>query len=254
MSIIAKTEQMAVAEDYYNVFSKDLLNDYLNGNPRTEAAIAHILKWLPIQTKNILDIGCGIGWTSFEIAKKHPNIQVFGVDLAPESLKIARKLFKRPNTRFENQDITADEFRTSQRFDAVLLVDVYEHIPAEARPFFHQSVAQVLNDNGRIMITCPTKPLQQWGKKHNPSGLQPIDEDITALELAQFAQDVEGELIYFTFKRIWNNNDYFHAVIEKKPQFSNVKRPLNEKIRDILPFRRIFRNWRVKSIFKQTPQ
>ncbi len=243
--------KMEEAQKYYNAFSKALTEDYIVSNPRTKSAIKHILAWLPKQTKAILDVGCGIGWTSFEVAKKRSSSTVFGVDLSPESIKIAHSLFEKNNLTFAQQDITVKDFQDNNRFDAVLLVDVYEHIPAEARAFFHQSIAAILNESGRIIITCPTALQQRWLIEHNKEGLQPIDEVITVKEIHDFATAVQGEVIYFAYKRIWDENDYFHAVIERQPKFQKIDRPLSEKIRDRIPFSKIIKENRVKSLLKK---
>lgn len=241
---------MEAAEKYYNKFSADLMSDYIEGNPRTEAAIKHIFNWIPSQSKSLLDVGCGVGWTSFEVANKFDTAEVFGVDLSPESIKIAQKLFKKSNLHYERRDITIQKFEYGKTFDAVFLVDVYEHIPSEFRPFFHKSISEILNKNGRVILTCPSILQQQWVKKYKPEGLQPVDEEIGMPELHQFAQDVEGEVIYFSYKQIWDTNDYFHAVIEKKPEFKKAERSTYEKIKSRLPFRKMLRNARAKRAFK----
>jgi cyclopropane fatty-acyl-phospholipid synthase-like methyltransferase len=243
--------KMQDAANYYDRFSKELTQDYVVENPRTKAAIQHILTWLPEVTNRVLDIGCGIGWTSYEVATQRSEATVMGVDLAPKSIEIAQKLFQKSNLSYSQQDITIKDFQSKNQFDAVLLVDVYEHIPADSRTFFHSSVAKILNDKGRIIITCPTALLQKWTKAHFPEGLQPVDEDITVAELQRFAEDVDGEVIYFSYKNIWDNSDYFHAVIERRPEFSRRKRSFSEKLRDRLPFTKWLRSNRVKSVLSR---
>lgn len=241
-------DKMEVAEKYYNKFSADLTSDYVEGNPRTEAAIQHILNWIPLNVTTLLDVGCGIGWTSFEVAKNISSAEVFGVDLSPESIKIAQKLFKRNNLHYEKRDITVQKFEYGKKFDAVFLVDVYEHIPAEFRPFFHKSINEILKDGGRLILTCPSILQQKWIKQHKPEGLQPVDEEIGMAELHSFAQDVEGEVIFFSYKQIWDTNDYFHAVIEKNPKFKKVNRSILDKIKSRLPFRKMIRRLETKRL------
>jgi len=40
----------------------------------------------------VLDIGCGIGWSSVSIAQAYPGVTVLGVDLDPESIAAARRV------------------------------------------------------------------------------------------------------------------------------------------------------------------
>jgi ubiquinone/menaquinone biosynthesis C-methylase UbiE len=49
----------------------------------------------------ILDLGSGTGYLSIEIAKRSPNLQVYGIDLSRQMVKIARHLAKGvDNARF----------------------------------------------------------------------------------------------------------------------------------------------------------
>jgi SAM-dependent methyltransferase len=56
---------------------------------------------------SILEIGCGLGYLTNEVAKYCKNeYQVVGTDISPTAIDKARKLF--PNLRFEVLDITKD--------------------------------------------------------------------------------------------------------------------------------------------------
>jgi 2-polyprenyl-3-methyl-5-hydroxy-6-metoxy-1,4-benzoquinol methylase len=239
------------AEEYYDQFSTELVQDYVISNPRTVLAIRHILTWLPKGPMHILDIGCGIGWTSHDVAKNRPEAKVLGVDLASKSIEIAQKLFQRNNLKYAQKDITSKDFHSENGYDAVLLVDVYEHIPADARPFFHNSVAKVLNPGGRIILTCPTVLLQKWTRTNFPEGMQPVDLEIGIPDLQCFAENVAGDIIYFSYKNVWDTNDYFHAVIERRPQFVRRNRNFSEKLRDRLPFKKWLRSNRVKHVLQR---
>ena len=50
--------------DFYNSFGLKLINDYVRGNKRMENAIVELSKFIKSDSTAILDIGCGIGWSS----------------------------------------------------------------------------------------------------------------------------------------------------------------------------------------------
>src|SRR5690554_3862752 len=163
--------------EFYNHFDKKLINDYVLGNKRLVSAIHNLGKFIPKDSKNILDIGCGLGWSSHEFAKAFPSSQVLAVDLSPVLIDTASKLFDDlENLTFKSYDLTQG-LPIGLR-DAIVMIDVYEHIPIIDREQFHKSIKDVLTNNGRFILACPSKYHQEYLKKNNPDGLQPIDEDV----------------------------------------------------------------------------
>lgn len=210
---------------FYNSFDIKLIKDYLTGNPRTIAAIKKAISYFPDNSQNILDIGCGIGWTTYEFARKCNNIDIKGVDLSPQLLDAANKLFSLENLSFEKLDIASQEFHTNKEYDAAVLIDVYEHIPINSRYRFHLSLKGVINpQGGRIILTCPSILHQGYLRKERPDGLQPIDEDIDLTTMAKLAADMDGEIIHFEYVDIWHSFDYFHTVIEINPRYKRGKK------------------------------
>src|SRR5215510_8830760 len=48
----------------------------------------------------IADMGCGSGSGTYELALLNPQIRVIGVDINPESVRLAQEKFKLPNLAF----------------------------------------------------------------------------------------------------------------------------------------------------------
>src|SRR5579864_9769869 len=112
--------------EFYDNFARRLLKDYASGNRRVEAALEFAIGSLPGDRIDVLDIGCGIGWSSFEIARNRPEANVLGIDLSPRLLANGRVLFgDEPRIRFEAMDFVEEHL--DGRFDAIVLIDVYEH-------------------------------------------------------------------------------------------------------------------------------
>jgi glycosyltransferase involved in cell wall biosynthesis/SAM-dependent methyltransferase len=199
---------------YYDNFVRRLLRDYVRGNPRTERAIEFALDALRSGPMNVLDVGCGIGWSSFEIARNHPAARILAADFSPRLVSAAQSLFgEEARIRFEVKDFIQDEIEGS--FDAIILVDVYEHFPISARTVVHARLKTLLTRGGSLVLTVPTPAYQQYLRDQHPEGLQPVDEDVTSADIRALAHDVGGRVAVQRSVSIWRADDYMHVLIER---------------------------------------
>jgi len=76
----------------------------------------------------VLDVGCGTGELSADIAAQVPGSQVTGVDILPERIEAAFARRSLPNLRFIRADILHDT--VEGKFDVVVLSNVLEHLDA----------------------------------------------------------------------------------------------------------------------------
>jgi SAM-dependent methyltransferase len=238
-----------IVQEYYNDFKKKLVLDYINNNPRVESSILEMLRKAPVNAQNILDIGCGIGWSSYAMHTNFPDKQISAIDLSKVLIETANILFRNPSTEFVQADVTDADFFTNTSFDYVVMIDVFEHIPSSERISFINHLNRITKNNCRFYFSCPTVYHQNFLKVNNPSGLQPIDEEIDLNVMIDFAKKINGEITFYNFVSIWNTNDYFHCVIDKKVEFEpdhkksfnyqvesrdqRIERVLNTKIKDI---------------------
>jgi len=72
----------------------------------------------------ILDIGCGKGELTFDLAKKVKK--VIAIDFNKKSIEFAKKRFSLENIKYIVGDITKDV--QEQKFDVIILSNVLEHI------------------------------------------------------------------------------------------------------------------------------
>lgn len=203
----------AGVERFYDNWVRRLLTDYVAGNERAEAAIAFAVSSLPAGNIRVLDVGCGIGWSSFEVVRNHPNATVHGVDLSPRLIAVAEALFgTEAKLSFQSADVLDGGLADSE-FDAILLLDVYEHLPAAARDAVAGSLRTLLNGNGRLIITTPTVALQEYIRSERPHELQPIDEDVSPENMERLAEAVDGRVLERRVVSIWRQDDYMYTVI-----------------------------------------
>jgi len=94
----------------------------------------------------VLDIGCGNGALTFEVAKKAKK--VIGIDLDKKNIKIAKKKYWDPNIKYLVGDATKD--LPNQKLDAIILSNVLEHIQDRV-----EFLNKIKNLTPKILIRVP---------------------------------------------------------------------------------------------------
>ena len=92
--------------------------DYIEEGEYVAQVIKHTS---PIETKTLLDLGCGGGNDDFAL-KKH--FKITGIDVSPQMLKIAKKL--NPKVKYVKGDMRF--VRLSKKFDAVTIFDAINYM------------------------------------------------------------------------------------------------------------------------------
>jgi len=106
--------------------------------------------------ENILDVGCGDGKVTAEIAHAVPRGSVTGIDVSPQMLKFAKKTFppsQIPNLKFQIMD--ARQIKFARQFDCVFSNAALHWVND------HQAIlrgaASVLKSGGRLIVSCGGK-------------------------------------------------------------------------------------------------
>jgi hypothetical protein len=106
--------------------------EYLEKNPRWHAAdspwkAAQILKMIRRQNLNpatVCEVGCGAGEILNRLHAELPATDFFGYEVSPQAYEIcSAKTKKRLQFRL------GDLLETEERFDLLLCIDVFEHVP-----------------------------------------------------------------------------------------------------------------------------
>lgn len=91
------------------------------------------------KNSKVLDIGCGIGSLTYDIAKKARK--VIGIDINRDFIKIAKSKFNRVNIKYLIGDATKYEFQ--DHYDYVILSNIFEHV--KNRKSFLNNLKKITN-------------------------------------------------------------------------------------------------------------
>ncbi len=106
--------------------------------------------------ERILDVGCGDGKITAEMARAIPNGHAVGVDASPQMIEFAKKAFpagKNPNLEFHVMDCAEDQF--VRKFD-LLFSNAALHWVDDHQAFL-RGAASVLKPGGRLVVSCGGK-------------------------------------------------------------------------------------------------
>jgi trans-aconitate 2-methyltransferase len=106
--------------------------------------------------EHILDVGCGDGKVTAEIARAVPNGSATGIDASAEMISFAEKAFpKSRNPNLEFHVIDAREIKIARTFDLVFSNAALHWVDDHQK--FLAGAAVVLKPGGRLVVSCGGK-------------------------------------------------------------------------------------------------
>ena len=226
---------------YYDGTLALRLRDYVYGNERIEAALALVSDAAGTQTKNVLDVGCGLGIAAAQLATSHPNWIIHGVDISERTIAAARTMFGSDRLIFDCDNL--ENVPRLAPYDLIALIDVHEHIPRDNWVDFRGVLDRSLSADGVIVITTPSPMYQDHLRRTKPEALQIIDESLLPEDFVDMARAVGGELVEFRYVSIWRQSDYTHAVIRRGISCDRLSKPAS-----LSPVGRVLRRLGVMSM------
>jgi SAM-dependent methyltransferase len=120
------------------------------------------VRLVPRAAKKILEIGVGMGRALQELAKRVPSADLYGTDLSPQAIASAAGRFKGHFAVAEPGQLPWP----GAKFDAILMLEVLEHVEVPRTLRLLRWVRRILVDSGCLVISVPLESVADLRKAH----------------------------------------------------------------------------------------
>ena len=145
-------EKQLYRQEYYKKHIRNLMKK----NRLHSFRIKEIFSiYFPKKNEKILDIGCGAGVFSFELARR--GFDVIGIDYSEDAIRLCKNLAERfnlNNAEFIKEDAMSMGIK-SDSFDVIYAADFFEHLTLPAFNRVIKEIHRVMKINGKLIIWSP---------------------------------------------------------------------------------------------------
>jgi ubiquinone/menaquinone biosynthesis C-methylase UbiE len=112
-----------------------------------------VCKALPTTPQTIVDLGCGVGMSTFALQATFPDAEITGVDLSPYFVAVAQYQAQQKHLNIHWLHAAAEETPLPRAsFDLVSVCLVYHELPQTAAIAILQEARRLLKPNGHLAI------------------------------------------------------------------------------------------------------
>jgi ubiquinone/menaquinone biosynthesis C-methylase UbiE len=102
---------------------------------------------------SLLDIGCGWGLLLKELARKDPSLKLFGIDISPEMVRVAKRNFQNSKQVEIKEGSAAKLPYKSNSFNTVTCILSFHHHPDSQQSL--REMYRVLKPKGKLLLLDP---------------------------------------------------------------------------------------------------
>jgi len=149
----------------YAVHAKLWQDTGANGDQRLRESYHKILQQkLPATPKNIVDLGCSVGMSSFALQQCYPEAKITGIDLSPYFLSVAQYQAREKQVNIQWQHAAAEATGLpSSRYDLVSAFLMFHELPQQPSQAIFKEAKRLLKPGGYfcVMDMNPRSPVYQ---------------------------------------------------------------------------------------------
>lgn len=170
------------------------------GDPKLRESYHEVLKSkINHQPRNILDLGCSVGMSTFALQKVYPQAKITGLDLSPYFLAVADYRSKQRNTQITWLHAAAESTGlTNNSFDLVSAFLMFHELPQSATQQILIEARRLLRPGGYLTLMDMNPQSEIYGKM--PPYILTLLKSTEPYLDEYFALDIEKALVAAGFQ------------------------------------------------------
>lgn len=197
-----------------------------------------------VKHDTILDVGCGNGYSTLQIAKKYPEAMITGVDFSENMIAEANKNAI-PNTEFFEGDVLSlsrNKHLIGQKFDLVLSTRCLINLANwQEQKVGIMEMRKLLTPDGRmVLVENVQEGLDNLNQLREKMGLPPIkvrwhNKLLPQAEIRKFLEELRGHLLTTEYVENIGNMYYItsRVIYAKMCKDQGVEPDYNNQINQI---------------------
>jgi glycosyltransferase involved in cell wall biosynthesis/2-polyprenyl-3-methyl-5-hydroxy-6-metoxy-1,4-benzoquinol methylase len=157
-----------------------------------------------VKDKEVLDVGCGVGYGSLQLAQSGAK-RVVAFDSSPDAIIHARSYYN--NELIEYRELDAESFKLKKKFDVVVCFELIEHVSNQEQTL--EKIREHLKEDGILIISTPRQLREKRSVFH-----------VKELSFQNFHNLLTK---YFKLHHYFFQNNHFVSFVGDS--FENVKAP-----------------------------
>lgn len=149
-----------------------------------------LLPLIPINTKKLLEIGCGGGHLIQKVFSNNPDIKIMGVDKSKEATDTTKEKCK--EAEIITADISTYDFG-ERKFDTIICTEVLEHI--ENYGLVIKKMEKLLEKGGTLILSFPNERNIMIGRFFLGRKPIKIPEHINSFKPSQIIKEFNLKLV-----------------------------------------------------------
>lgn len=201
-----------------NIFKSAL--SFQDQDAMTREKIDYVISLLPPVGSKILDLGIGQGYLEERLKEKKLDYKFYGIDISSTSVTRAKQLFKGEFILGDVMQI--DKYYKPNSFNAIVALELIEHISPSKVFSFYSRVKKLLSKNGVFIVTTPLNEGLRY-MKENPSGhVREYTIPILKTELALSGFTIKKIKTFYAFMTMYRLKKLILKLLRKRWKPNNV--------------------------------